>query len=967
MRKLWLGKFLLFFTFATTNLASGCYEQEREVLLRFKRSLVSDPSGRLSSWSGNNCCQWQGVGCDNATGHVTTLDLGSPYLGFAEMLRVNKLKSSLAELTQLRFLNLSSMGFSGIVPHFIGNLSNLCVLDLSYMDLVVDDFTWVTSLLSLKHLDLSGLSVVKAPNFNKVLLYMISSLQVLLLSGCELSNPHFYGMHLESNLTLSPIHTLDLSSNFLQDEFPLFLQNLTSLQVLDLSFNELNSSIPVMKKVVDLNLEQNGFTGIQDTRVWRLCQLQRLDLSFNSMEGGFMGPSTNGNGSECAQFSLETLNLYENKLVGEIPTSLGRLTALRELNLGWNELTGTIPEALGNLTSLRELDISNNKLTGSIPTSFGNLLLLKNLYLSSNLLNGTIPFSLGRLSNLQNLYLEFNWLSGLPLSLGNLSELRSLHAPYNFLQGPLPTIGKLSKLSSLDISGNSLSDVVTEAHFSNTSMLKYFDATSNYKLSFKFSPDWKPPFQIGKLELGSCKIESDFPQWIRAQTSLEYLDLSNTSIYGPLPDWLSELPIMMTLDLSHNFLNGPLTNLPSNQTIQDLTITYPGQSRLLLLRNNLFNGSIPKSLCNITKLAILDLSRNTLSGTFPDCLGSIRNLYVLTLSSNQLSGVIPSSVGNLGSSLDWLALNNNSFQGELPKTLANCRNLVLLDLGENRFSGSVPKWIGENMKELVFLRLHKNSFTGPIPVELCERSTLQIMDLGENKLTGTIPRCFQNLSGMITGGDNSISFSGSYELSLSQVMKGVVLEYTTTLRYVVNIDLSSNKLVGEIPKELSLLLGLHGLNLSNNHLTGRIPDRIGDMNSLESLDLSINQLSGVIPQSLSALTFLSYLNLSHNNLSGRIPTGSQLQTLTDPSIYAANSELCGNPLPIKCNHDDDVPGTGRNSEEDEDDDSDEKIWIYGATGGFTTGFMGIVAILVLKNRWRLVFFKFVGYYIRRKL
>ncbi|CAH1426560.1 unnamed protein product [Lactuca virosa] len=102
MRKLWLGKFLLFFTFATTNLTSGCYEHERGVLLRFKRSLVSDPSGRLSSWNGNNCCQWQGVGCDNATGHVTTLDLGSPYLGYAEMLRVNKLKSSLAELTQLR-------------------------------------------------------------------------------------------------------------------------------------------------------------------------------------------------------------------------------------------------------------------------------------------------------------------------------------------------------------------------------------------------------------------------------------------------------------------------------------------------------------------------------------------------------------------------------------------------------------------------------------------------------------------------------------------------------------------------------------------------------------------------------------------------------------------------------------------------------------------------------------------------
>ncbi|KAL7601123.1 hypothetical protein Lser_V15G23872 [Lactuca serriola] len=1099
MSKLWMGGFFLLFTFATTNLTSGCFEKERAALLRFKHSL-SDPSGRLSSWNGNNCCNWLGVGCNNATGYVTRLDLGTD--SSVEQLEGNVLDSSLAELsrlsymdlsgsyfgsspipefvgslTQLRYLKLSSMGFSGIVPHSIGNLSNLRVLNISNMELVVNDFTWFSSLLSLKSLDLSGLSVVKAPNLHKGLLRMISSLRELSLSGCNLSNSHFHCMHLELNVTRSTIQTLDLHSNLLQGQFPLFLRNLSSLQVLDLSFNQLNSSIPFMNNVQDtgicrlkrldlsynsmggmftgpstnvsecaqfsletLNLNDNmllgevpsslgrlkalrelnlggneltgnipevvgtltslrelrlddnhltgsipisirnllrlqkldlsvnllngtitflpgelsnldilslgndHFRGIQDSGVWRLCQLKHLDLSFNFIEGELTGPSTNG--SECVQFDLETLDLHYNNLGGKIPTSLGRLTSLRKLNLGWNELTGTIPESLANLTSLRELYLPWNKLTGSIPTSIGNLLLLRELHLSSNLLNGTIPFSLGQLSNLEVVYLYYNWLSALPLSLGNLSELRHLDISNNHLQGPLPTIGRLSKLEYLDISNNSLSGIVTEAHFTNTSMLEFFDATSNYRLSFKISPNWKPPFQISRLRLGSCKIESEFPEWIRAQTCLEYLDLSNTSISGPLPDWLGdwlvELPLSF-LALSNNFLNGPLTNLVSSHS-PNCSIVLD----ILLLKNNLFNGSIPDLLCNmISYIMVLDLSRNMLSGTLPKCFGLLPNLQVLILSSNRLSGVIPSSLGNLASSLQWLSLNNNCFQGELPKTLANCTNLTLLDLGENRFSGSVPKWIGENMKELVVLRLHKNSFTGPIPVELCERSRLKIMDLGGNKLTGTIPR-FQNLSGMITGGDSSISFSGSFGLSLSQVMKGVVLEYTTTLRYVVNIDLSSNKLVGVIPKELSLLLGLHGLNLSNNHLTGRIPDRIGDMNSL------------------SALTFLSYLNLSHNNLSGRIPTGSQLQTLNDPSIYAGNSELCGNPLPIKCNHDG-VPETERNSEEDEDDDGDEKIWIYGATGGFTTGFMGIVAILVLNNRWRIAFFNFVGYCIGKKL
>lgn len=1000
------GFFLLFifataakFGFGADNTSSGCFEQERYALLRFKNSLISDPFNRLSSWDGDNCCRWAGVGCDNVTGHVTRLDLGNDSSGSTKQLEGNGLNSSLAELTRLsymdlsgnyfgsnpvpefigsmthlEFLNLSSAGFSGVVPRRIGNLSSLRVLDLSDMELVVDDFVWVSRLLSLQHLDLSRVRVGKARNFDKVLFNTIPPLLELRLSGCDLSNSHFDRTHLDSNLTLSRIQTLDLSSNLFEGEFPLFLQNLTSLRVLDLSTNKFNSSIPAMKNVVKLNLAGNGFRKIQDTKVWSLCRIKWLDLSFNYMEGGLDGPSTNL--SECTQFGFETLILNDNKLSGTIPASLEKLTALKRLNLGYNQLTGTIPESLGNLTSLREFDLSGNQLTGSIPTSFGNLTALRKLDLSSNLLNGSIPSSLGRLSNLEILYLNFNMLSSIPFSLGNISELQFLDLSSNLLHGSLPdSIGQLSKLRFLDLSNNSLGGEITEAHFVNASTLKHLAATSNHMLNFKISPDWVPPFQISHVLLGSCKIASEFPPWIRTQRNLVILILSNTSIYGPLPDWLRELPVISILDLSHNFLNGPLTNLPSNQTTEPLRTfpfierlaDYARVSRLLLLKNNLFNGSIPDSVCNATDLVILDLSRNTLSGNLPRCFENLKELNIMILSSNRLSGVIPSSIGHLGSSLQWLHLNNNSFHGELPETLANCTGLDVLDLGENRFSGNIPNWIGGKIKFLVVLRLHKNNFTGGIPVELCQSSELQIMDLGDNKLTGTIPRCFQKLNGM-TGGDSNLYFSGGFEQSLIQVMRGVSLEYTTIMRYVVNMDLSSNQLVGEIPQELTILSGLIGLNLSNNHLTGRIPDRIGDMNSLMSLDLSVNDLSSMIPRSISDLTFLSHLNLSYNNLSGRIPTGSQLQTLVDPSIYAGNNWLCGGTIPKKCTGDE-VSPNGSNAEKDEDDDDDdlENIWIYATISGFTTGFMGILGVLLYNKRCRLAFFSFVEVYIWRKM
>uniref|UniRef100_A0A8R7R6N9 Uncharacterized protein n=1 Tax=Triticum urartu TaxID=4572 RepID=A0A8R7R6N9_TRIUA len=83
---------------------------------------------------------------------------------------------------------------------------------------------------------------------------------------------------------------------------------------------------------------------------------------------------------------------------------------------------------------------------------------------------------------------------------------------------------------------------------------------------------------------------------------------------------------------------------------------------------------------------------------------------------------------------------------------------------------------------------------------------------------------------------------------------------------------------------------------SRNNLSGSIPKDIGNLKLLESLDLSWNKLSGHIPPSVSNLMSLSNLNLSNNLLSGEIPTGSQLQTLDDPSIYDNNLGLCGPPL-----------------------------------------------------------------------
>ncbi|XP_060667268.1 receptor-like protein EIX2 [Ziziphus jujuba] len=203
------------------------------------------------------------------------------------------------------------------------------------------------------------------------------------------------------------------------------------------------------------------------------------------------------------------------------------------------------------------------------------------------------------------------------------------------------------------------------------------------------------------------------------------------------------------------------------------------------------------------------------------------------------------------------------------------------------------------MVGLMNLRLTSNFFSGNIPPGFCDLTSLHILDLSRNYLSGHIPHCLGNFDEMRS---DDIYFVGSSTLALTNgsfkiMAKGRELEYKYPKLYLINsIDLSDNNLSGEIPVQLTSLIGLQTLNLSANRLTGKIPANIGNLTTLETLHLSRNKLFGPIPVSMISLTFLNHLNLSYNNLTGKIPTANQFLTFDDPSIYQGNAGLCGKPL-----------------------------------------------------------------------
>jgi EIX receptor 1/2 len=211
---------------------------------------------------------------------------------------------------------------------------------------------------------------------------------------------------------------------------------------------------------------------------------------------------------------------------------------------------------------------------------------------------------------------------------------------------------------------------------------------------------------------------------------------------------------------------------------------------------------------------------------------------------------------------------------------------------------------------------------------------------------------------------SSGSFATIYIDKLFVTWKEKYVEYSKTLGLVKVIDLSSNKLKGKIPSEITCLSGLIGLNVSRNLLIGIIPQNISHMERLESLDLSRNYISGVIPPSLASMSFLSYLNLSNNNLSGRIPSGTQLQSFS-ASAYASNRDLCGLPLPKMCLGDPEAQNPQTGSKHGEGNiakhtNSHEHLWFYTSIAlGFIVGFWGVCGSLLLKSSWRYAYFRYL--------
>ncbi|CAJ2639645.1 unnamed protein product [Trifolium pratense] len=415
---------------------------------------------------------------------------------YSNMLSGSNIPSTLENLSSLNYLSIGRNNFSGeISENTFSKLSNLNCLELASSNFVFQfNLDWVPPF-QLSYLFLSNTN--QGPNFPSWI-YTQKSLQYLNLSSSGIS---LVDKNNFSSLIERISYYLDLSNNFLTGD----ISNLTLKgDTLYLSNNSYTGGLP--------NISPNAL---------------KVDFSYNSFSGSI--PHSWKNSKD-----LQSINLWNNKLSGEVLEHVSDWTQLWILNLGENEFSGTIPIKMSQY--LEVLILRANQFEGTIPTQLFNQSSLFHLDLAHNKLSGSMPECIYNLTQMITSIID-----SFPRTTIEL-----------FIKGQDYPSNIQSERRTFDLSSNSLSGEVS---------LELFRLV-----------------QIQSLNLSHNNFNGTIPKEIGGMEHMESLDLSNNKFCGEIPQTMSLLNFLDYLNLSYNNFDG---QIPIGTQLQSFNASsYIGNPKL---------------------------------------------------------------------------------------------------------------------------------------------------------------------------------------------------------------------------------------------------------------------------------------------------------------------------------------------------------------------------------------------------
>ncbi|KAG6736956.1 hypothetical protein POTOM_060096 [Populus tomentosa] len=441
----------------------------------------------------------------------------------------------------------------------------------------------------------------------------------------DISNNNMNGQIPKDICLIFPnLWSLMMAKNRFTGCIPSCLGNISSLEVLDLSYNQLSTvKLEQLTTIMLLKLSNNNLGGQIPTSVFNSSTLEYLYLGGNNFWG------------QISDFPLyrrkrwTILDLSNNHFLGMLPRWLVNSTRLIAVDLSKNHFKGSIPRDFCKLDRLEYLDLSENNLSGYIPSCFSPPQ-ITHLHLSENRLSGPLTYGFYNSSFLVTTDLRDNsFISSIPNWIGNLSSLSVLLLRANHFDGELPVqLCLLEQLSILDVSQNQLFGPLPSCLGNLTfeeSSLKAFAYLNSFYRPWSIENAYNEtmgPVLVGSMFSLVKNYMLNFTEEVIKFTTknmyygykgkvLSYMlgiDLSNNNFVGAIPPEFGNLSEILSLNLSHNNLTGSIPATFSNlKQIESLDLSY----------NNL-NGGIPPKLIEITTLEVFSVAHNNLSGKTPE-------------------------------------------------------------------------------------------------------------------------------------------------------------------------------------------------------------------------------------------------------------------------------------------------------------------------------------------------------------
>jgi UPF0716 family protein affecting phage T7 exclusion len=466
----------------------------------------------------------------------------------------------------------------------------------------------------------------------------------------------WYGLTVQCNGNTqggtSGVTQLLLSSNQLSGELPSPLSSFLLLQKIAVDFNHLHGSLPFLKGLPLLKEFDVGFNDF-DTRI--------ADDLFDSV----------------SYQNLVTLRLQYNGFTGTLPVWLYHSVNLAYLYVNNNLFEGTVSSQIGKLP-LAILWLGPNSFEGSILSSFTSSTSLLYLSIRENYFHEPFPLTFDSSKRmLMSLDATKNQLTGsLPTWFCNKGflSLTQLLVPYNHLTGTLPICfaNNLQKFSTIFLNNNHLSGSLTTI-FQNPAN---FGSLSTLTLGFNsFSGSFPMKlFQFPKLTLLSAMVncfdgsldESICNEPSKLSTSIGLINLDGLNAASSCIHKIGVFPSYYTNRMIGSLpwcLWGELPNL-----------------QVMYLAGNGFQGTIPVTFNEKSKMNMLSLSHNYFTGTIPISMQKTEFL-ALDLSYNQFTGNIQgiTNISLASSSRGYFNLSNNRLSGSLSSTFSSPSINILYD------------------------------------------------------------------------------------------------------------------------------------------------------------------------------------------------------------------------------------------------------------------------------------------------